>query len=76
MKAQHLHDDVEARITSLETITEQVETEAPAVLTITRKACTADSRNPGLISISMTSASLRRLCIYADRSDITEELTR
>jgi uncharacterized protein (TIGR00255 family) len=75
-EGQHLHDDVEARITSLETITEQVETEAPAVLTHYKESLHRRLTESGLDIDLDDERILKELCIYADRSDITEELTR
>ena len=72
----HLHTDTENRITSLENITQKIEIEAPSVMVKHKENLHRRLAESGLELDLDDERILKELCIYADRSDITEELTR
>ncbi|MDG1356890.1 MAG: YicC family protein [Akkermansiaceae bacterium] len=75
-EGQHLLNDTESRIASLESITCQIETEAPSVMVKHKENLHRRLTESGLDLDLDDERILKEIIIFADRSDITEELTR
>ena len=75
-EGQHLHTDTQNRITNLESITQQIKTEAPSVISKHKENLHRRLAESGLELDLDDERILKEIIIFADRSDITEELTR
>ena len=75
-EGQHLHDDIENRISTLEKTTDEVTGHAPAVLTRHREALHR-RLNESELEIDLDDERIiKEIAFFADRCDITEEVTR
>ena len=75
-EGQHLHDDIESRISTLESITQQIITHAPAVISKYRENLHRRLSETGLDFDLNDERVLKEIGLFADRCDITEEVTR
>jgi len=75
-EGKHLHVDTQNRIYNLETITQQIETEAPSVIIKHKENLHRRLAESGLELDLDDERILKEIIIFADRSDITEEITR
>ena len=75
-EGQHLHQDIETRIKSLENITRQIAAEAPSVLVKHKENLQRRLAESGIDLDLDDERILKEILVFADRSDITEELTR
>ena len=75
-EGKHLHVDTQNRICNLETITQQIETEAPSVIIKHKENLHRRLAESGLELDLDDERILKEIIIFADRSDITEEITR
>jgi len=75
-EGQHLHDDIEARISTLEDITRKIITHAPTVLSHHRENLHKRLAEAGLDLALDDDRILKEIALFADRCDISEELTR
>lgn len=79
MRAQegkHLHDDIEARISTLEVTAVEITTHAPSVLTRYRENLHRRLTESGLDIDLNDERIIKEIALFADRCDITEEITR
>jgi uncharacterized protein (TIGR00255 family) len=75
-EGQHLHDDVESRISILEKITHDIVSHAPSVLDRYRENLHRRLSETGLEIDLNDDRILKEIGLFADRCDITEEITR
>lgn len=75
-EGQHLHDDIEARITILETIAEQIIGHAPSVIQKYKENLHRRLTESGLELNLDDERVLKEIGLFADRCDISEEVTR
>ncbi|MBK1855723.1 YicC family protein [Verrucomicrobiaceae bacterium 5K15] len=75
-EGQHLHDDTEARLSSLEHIAEQISSHAPAVVTHYREQLHRRLSEAGLEIDLNDERLLKEIGLFAERCDISEEITR
>ncbi|MCP5535481.1 MAG: YicC family protein [Akkermansiaceae bacterium] len=75
-EGQHLHDDIESRVTILETIAHEIVSHAPSVLTRYRENLHRRLTESGLEIDIDDDRVLKEIGLFADRCDITEEVTR
>ena len=75
-EGQHLRDDTESRITILEKITQEIISHAPSVLTKYRDNLHKRLAESGLEIDLQDERLLKEIGLFADRCDITEEVTR
>ena len=76
IEGQHLHDDIEARISLLENLTEQIIKHAPAVIVKYRENLHRRLAESGVELDLDDERVLKELGLFADRCDISEEITR
>jgi len=75
-EGQHLHDDIESRITILEAISTEIVSHAPSVLTRYRENLQRRLSESGVEVDLNDDRLLKEIGLFADRCDITEEITR
>lgn len=75
-EGQHLHDDIEARITLLENLAEQIIQHAPRVIVKYRENLHRRLAESGVELDLDDERVLKEIGIFADRCDISEEITR
>ena len=75
-EGKHLLDDIESRVSTLETISEKIITHAPSVKEKYKENLHRRLNEAGLEINLNDERVLKEIAIFADRSDISEELTR
>lgn len=75
-EGKHLHDDIESRITILEDLTKKIINHAPAVVVKYRENLHRRLAESGLELNFDDERVLKEVGIFADRCDISEEITR
>jgi uncharacterized protein (TIGR00255 family) len=72
----HLRQDIASRLSSLASLLEQVATLAPSVVVSHRKALLQRLADAGLGLDLSDERMLKEVALFADRCDISEEITR
>ncbi|MEJ6571656.1 MAG: YicC/YloC family endoribonuclease [Akkermansiaceae bacterium] len=75
-EGQHLHDDTESRISTLEGIANEIVSHAPSVLTRYRENLHRRLTESGLEIDLDDDRVMKEIGLFADKCDITEEVTR
>jgi uncharacterized protein (TIGR00255 family) len=75
-EGKHLHTDIESRISILETISEKIITHAPSVKEKYRDNLHRRLKESGLNLDLSDERVLKEIGLFADRCDISEEITR
>ncbi|MBT8043769.1 MAG: YicC family protein [Verrucomicrobiae bacterium] len=75
-EGKHLHDDIEQRVTGLEKLADQIVIHAPSVLDRYRENLHRRLVESGLEIDLKDERVLKEIGVFADRCDITEEITR
>jgi uncharacterized protein (TIGR00255 family) len=75
-EGQHLHDDIESRISILENLTEKIISHAPSVIVKYRENLHRRLAESGLELNLDDERVLKEVGLFADRCDISEEITR
>lgn len=75
-EGQHLHDDIERRVTTLENIASEIIDHAPSVLERYRDNLQRRLAESGVEVDLNDDRVLKEIGLFADRCDITEEITR
>ena len=75
-EGQHLHDDIAERLTLLENITEQLNEHAPSVVSHYRDQLHNRLQEAGLEVDLKNERLLKEIGLFAERCDISEEITR
>lgn len=75
-EGKHLHDDTKSRLTILEKITSQISTHAPSVVQRYREQLHRRLNESGLEIDLNDDRLLKEIGLFAERCDISEEITR
>jgi len=75
-EGEHLQRDIESRISVLESITQKIEQQAPSVVSRHRENLIKRLEDSGVPIDLSDERLLREIGIFADRCDISEEITR
>ncbi|BDS05206.1 hypothetical protein NT6N_02460 [Oceaniferula spumae] len=75
-EGQHLHDDIEARLTILENIADEIISHSPSVVQHYREQLHRRLKESGLEIDLNDDRLLKEIGLFADRCDISEEITR
>jgi uncharacterized protein (TIGR00255 family) len=75
-EGKHLHDDIISRISTLETITDDITAHAPSILSKHRDNLQRRLSESDLDIDLEDDRIIKEIALFADRCDITEEVTR
>ena len=75
-EGQHLHHDTEARLTTLEKLAEEISSHAPSVIQHYREQLHRRLETSGLDIDLNDDRLLKEIGLFAERCDISEEITR